>query len=61
MLHYKKYYHKLAYRGVKMKSYLKNYVLGLGEGLVMLALLLTMLDLTGMIHLANVRVAYFGW
>jgi hypothetical protein len=44
-----------------MKNYLKHYVLGLGEGLVMLALLLTMLDLTGMIHLANVRVAYFGW
>jgi len=44
-----------------MKTYLKSYIRGLGEGLLMLALLLTMLDLTGMIHLANVRVAYLGW
>jgi hypothetical protein len=44
-----------------MKVYLLSYGQGLWEGLVLVALVLSLLDLTGVLHLANLRVALLGW
>ncbi len=44
-----------------MRRHLQECALGLLDGLVSVAFLLSLLDLTGRIHLANVRFLYFGW
>jgi hypothetical protein len=44
-----------------MRTYLQSYGQGLWEGLLLVALLLSVLDLAGVIHLANLRVAVLGW
>ena len=39
-----------------MKVYLQRYGRGLWEGLMLVALVLAVLDLAGVIHLANLRL-----
>lgn len=44
-----------------MCRHFQECALGVMDGFVSLALLLSLLDLAGRIHLANVRLLYFGW
>lgn len=44
-----------------MRCYLQSFILSLFQWLLALAMVLSMLDIAGLIHLANLRLAMLGW
>ena len=44
-----------------MRAYLASFGLSLLQWFVMMIMVLSMLDLAGVIHLANVRFVLLGW